>query len=774
MVPDGLRKPVPRHVVVLAILLAVGIPAGATYLSRALRRAPAAEAPQAPTVFRYQRHLPIDTSGYSIVQATIPAWEPTATLEDLHKHWQGIGGRMTAEQINLLGKTTSLEERVKEAIKKVQLLNFQGKAEEAYNDLARLRDEITNDPKLEPAWLFTLIYYQGITALRRGENENCVNCLGASACILPISHSAIHQMPIGSRTAIKHFMEYLSAYPNDLEVRWLLNLAHMTLGQHPDRVAKEYLIQIDAIQGTKYSIGQFRNVSHLVGLQQDNMAGGAIMDDFDNDGLLDIVVTSSDLTQNMAFYRNTGDGKFKNLTQQFGLVGQLGGLNCVQTDYNNDGWLDIFIPRGAWQTHAIRPTLLRNDHGKRFVDVTEQAGLLKPCNSNSAQWADFDNDGWLDLFVCCEQQPNMLFRNRGDGTFVDVASAAGVALPAKTGGSGSISGYTGILGAATTMCKGGNWIDFDNDDYPDLFLNYGAGQARLFRNNRRGAFREVTKELGLDGPMGGFGCWAWDYDNDGWLDIWATSYDRTVEDVVLGIQGKPHSRKTNRLWRNLRGTRFENRTREAGLDGCYATMGCNFGDLDGDGWLDMYLGTGDPSLSTLVPNRLFRGLGGKRFAEISGSSGTAHLQKGHGVAMGDWDRNGSLDLFIELGGAIPGDRYHNVMFQNPGNTNSWVTLKFAGVKSNRPGIGARIKIVTAGKSPMTIHRVVCSGSSFGANPLEQTIGLGKAQKIDRLEVRWPTSRSTQVFRNLAVNRAVLVREFAPGVVTIPSRRVPSP
>ncbi len=127
-------------------------------------------------------------------------------------------------------------------------------------------------------------------------------------------------------------------------------------------------------------------------------------------------------------------------------------------------------------------------------------------------------------------------------------------------------------------------------------------------------------------------------------------------------------------------------------------MGSNYGDFDNDGWLDMYLGTGEPSLATLVPNRMFKNVGGERFAEITGTSGTGHLQKGHGVACGDWDRDGDVDLFVQTGGAANGDRYHNLLFQNPGQGNHWLTVKLVGKKTNRAAIGARIKVSPPARS----------------------------------------------------------------------------
>ena len=309
-------------------------------------------------------------------------------------------------------------------------------------------------------------------------------------------------------------------------------------------------------------------------------------------------------------------------------------------------------------------------------------------------------------------------------------------------------------------CKGCTWIDYDNDGFPDLFVNNMNETARLYHNDRDGRFTEVTQSMDIDGPTSGFACWAWDYDNDGWLDIFACSNDRTLADVVKGMLGQPHTRGTGRLYRNAAGERFENRTREAGLDMVFAPMGSNFGDFDNDGWLDFYLGTGDPDLSTIIPNRMFKNAGGERFADITVSSRTGHLQKGHAVACGDWDRDGDVDLFIETGGAVNGDKYHNVLFQNPGQGNHWLTLKLVGKKTNRAAIGARIKVVTAGQKPLTIHRHVSSGSSFGANPLEQTIGLAQAERIAILEIHWPTSGTTQIFRDIAADQAIEVTEFA--------------
>ncbi|HLJ11765.1 MAG TPA: CRTAC1 family protein, partial [Planctomycetaceae bacterium] len=582
------------------------------------------------------------------------------------------------------------------------------------------------------------------TALRQGENENCIMCRGESSCILPISPAAVHTNPDGSRLAIRHFTEYLEQFPDDLEVKWPLNVAHMTLGEYPDKVDPRYLVPLDRFLNSEFDIGAFRDVGHLVGVNHFKQAGGGIMEDFDNDGLLDFVTTTTDATGPMVIYRNTGNGKVENCTETAGVNDQLGGLNCVQTDYNNDGYMDIFIMRGAWMECPVRPSLLKNNQDGTFTDVTKAAGLLDPVNSVAAAWADYDNDGWLDVFICCERQESRLYHNRRNGTFEELSRPAGIDSRERT------------------HCKGAAWFDYDNDGYPDLFLNYLAatGGSQLFHNDRNGTFSDATFSMEVGEPVQGFSCWAWDYDNDGWIDIFATCFERTLADVVKGLMGEPHECNSNRLYRNLNGRRFEDKTTEAGLDVVYSTMGSNFGDFDNDGFLDMYLSTGEPNLHFLRPNRMLKNVAGRRFADITASYRTGNLQKGHGVACGDWDRDGDNDLFVVMGGTVNGDKYHNVLFQNPGQKNHWVTVKLIGEKTNRAAIGARIKLVTKGDVPLTIHRHVSSGSSFGANPLQQTIGVGPAERIERLEIQWPTSGTTQVFEDVAADQAIEITEFA--------------
>ena len=732
--------------VVLGMLVGLLLAAGGAIItlvwsSRGLQARPTAA--RARGNLKYEPRATMDTSGYASVLELLPRWGTDQTLRGISEIWRDAGARGIAKIDDEVSKSGALDiDRVTLLIAKALLLNFDSKPQLAYDVIQQTRSSVEKDDALAEKTLYTLIYLQGVAALRRGETENCVMCRGESSCILPIIPAALHNDPTGSRLAIRHFTEYLKQFPDDRDVSWLLNVAHMTLGEHPNQVDPRFLISIDRFAKSEFDIGRFRDIGDLAKVNRFNMAGGSVMEDFDNDGLLDLATTSFDPTLPMALYRNQGDGTFKEMAKTAGLLDQLGGKNLVQTDFNNDGRMDLFISRGAWFSSPFPQTLLRNNGDGSFSDVTKEAGLLDPVNSTCSRWADYDNDGWLDVYIICERQTNRLYHNRGDGTFEEVSAKAGV------------------QGEAKSFCKGANWIDFDNDDYPDLFIDNMKGTANLYHNNRNGTFNDVTESMGIDGPTTGFSCWAWDYDNDGWLDIFATSFDHSPADVVNGMIGRPHKRSSNRLWHNVHGQKFENATSAAGLDLVFATMGCNFGDFDNDGFLDFYLGTGAPDLGIVVPNRMFKSVEGRRFAEITGSSGTGNLQKGHGVSCADWDRDGDLDIFIEMGGTTPGDRYHNILFENPGQGNHWLSVKLKGVKTNRAALGARIKVVTSGDHPLTIYRHVSSGSSWGANPLEQHIGLAKATRISLLEIHWPTSGTTQVFHDIAADQAIEVTEFA--------------
>jgi hypothetical protein len=320
------------------------------------------------------------------------------------------------------------------------------------------------------------------------------------------------------------------------------------------------------------------------------------------------------------------------------------------------------------------------------------------------------------------------------------------------------------------------WGDADRDGRPDLYLSCLGEKNRLFLNQGRGAdgrcrFTEVGEQAGVVEPMMSFPTWFWDYDNDGWLDLLVAPYSGFLGDslaaVVADVLGLPNTLERGRLYRN-QGTEpggavlFRDVTRETGLDRPLLAMGANFGDLDNDGWLDAYFGTGEPNPKTLVPNRMFRNDGGRRFQDTTTAGGFGHLQKGHGIAFGALDNDGQQDVYAVMGGAYPGDGYYNALFVNPGNANAWLTLFLEGVTSNRAAIGARVRVVAQGSDgERSIWRTVGTGGSFGSSSLRQEIGLGDARAIDRVEVAWPNAAGTvETFRGLEPRAGYRLREGA--------------
>jgi hypothetical protein len=191
-----------------------------------------------------------------------------------------------------------------------------------------------------------------------------------------------------------------------------------------------------------------------------------------------------------------------------------------------------------------------------------------------------------------------------------------------------------------------------------------------------------------------------------------------------------------------------------------APMGANFGDFDNDGFLDIYLGTGDMSYEGLDLNLLFKNVEGSFFEDVTISSGTGHLQKGHGVSFADWDWDGDLDLFVELGGAAPGDQAYNALFQNPGHGRHWLKIKLIGTKTNRSALGARIHAELTGTdgTSRSIFRVIGNNGSFGGNSLVESLGLGDVKSVARLTVSWPTSKTTQTFRDIAADQTIAITE----------------
>ncbi len=645
---------------------------------------------------------------------------------------------------------------------------------------------------------------RAVAYMRLGEQENCVAQHTGDSCLFPIRAGGVHMKRRGSLAAVAAFESILEQRPNDLVVKWLLNISCMTLGRGPDTLRPEWRID-PASYRSKVDFPAFKEIAAPLGLAVNALAGGVVIDDFDGDGYLDIMVSEAAPIDSepgqLHLFHNMGDGTFADWTKQAGLTGIRGGLNLIQADYDNNGYPDVLVLRGGWQMDYGQPsTLLRND-GKRFTDVTARAGLLQIEATQTAAWGDFDNDGFLDLFVGTEsgfplrvlgsasklssrllldfyrlahpQAQGHLYRNQGDGTFKDILPELGL----------DVRGWI----------KGSAWSDYDHDGRIDLYLSrYGDTNILLHNDGPdskgRWRFSDVTGRAGVADPIYSFPTWFFDYDNDGWDDIFVGGYPparvmfpgkglpielkTSARDEIADFLGQPVASGDGkpRLFHNRGDGTFADVTKEAGLWKSMSVMGSNFGDFDNDGFLDMYLGTGTPPFEFLVPNRAFRNEGGRRFEDVTVAADVGTLAKGHGVAFADIDNDGDQDIYEVLGGAFPGDIFPNALFQNPGNGNDWISLKLEGTRANRSAIGARIHVTLAGRSgTRSVYRTVGSGGSFGASPLEQEIGLGCLEKdgaaIEEIEITWPDrERSIQKLGALSANASYVVRQGEPAAL----------
>jgi tetratricopeptide (TPR) repeat protein len=559
--------------------------------------------------------------------------------------------------------------------------------------------------------------------------------------IFPPLHPGAHfDKQDESQRAIDYLSKYLESNPDNDQAKWLLNVAYFTLGKYPDGVPPALLIP-QAAFASGQDIGRFKDIAHATGLDAFLAAGGLVVDDFENNGQLDVVVSSQDVCEPMRYFHNNGDGTFSDRSAQAGLSDQLGGLNIVAADYNNDGCIDLLVLRGGWE-FGMRKSLLRNNCNGTFTDVTGPSGLNdRVTQTQSAVWEDIDNDGNLDLFIANENSPAQLFRNRGDGTFEDISHAAGI--------------------DRTAFSKAVTAADYDNDGFVDFYVSNFDGANFLYRNNGDRTFTEIATQAGVREPLFSFSSWFFDYDNDGWPDLLVTDYPWSVDDIMRSYLHLPARSETMKLYRNLHNGTFEDVTAKVGLDRVFMPMGTNFGDVDNDGFLDMYLGMGNPSLGSLTPHELLRNDAGKRFVDITASSGTGELHKGHGTAFADLRRNGQEDIITENGGAIPAEKHTLRLFQNPGNRNDWINVHLVGVKSNRTAIGAKIQVTVqnAGGVARSIFRTVGETSSFGGNPTEQHIGLGPDAKIVALDMFWPASNTHQHFAQVEKNQFIQIKEF---------------
>jgi hypothetical protein len=531
----------------------------------------------------------------------------------------------------------------------------------------------------------------------------------------------------------------------------------------------------------------------------EEMGGGVAFLDYDNDGWPDIFLVNGARLEGFPkgqepsnyLFHNNHDGTFTDVTKQAGLVHSGWGQGVCVGDYNNDGFDDIFVT--SWGDNV----LYRNNGDGTFTDVTDKAGLSGTEGrwSTGCSFLDYDRDGHLDLFVsnyvtfdlkvaplpganyycsfmnvpvACGPEglgggTNILYHNRGDGTFEDVSEKSGVTYPRGT--------KELTLAADRTWRPVGSYgfaslaADFDNDGWPDIYVSCDTAPSLLYHNNRNGTFTEVGIPAGcaLSGQgtrQGGMGAATADYDGDGWLDL-----------VKVNFAGDPTT-----LYHNNGDGTFSEVSQQAGLGAItqYVGMGVGFLDFDNDGWKDIFVADGHvyPEADRIPgipgfkqPNVLFRNLGNGRFADVSSTAGPGLkiVASSHGCAFADYDNDGDIDILVSNNNEPP-----NLLRNDGGNKRNWLLVKCLGTRSNRSAIGARVRVVTGQHAQM---EEVISGSSFlSQSDLRLHFGLGQAKAADLVEVAWPSGLK-ESFRNVPANQLITLEEGR-GIVktqTFPAR-----
>ena len=389
---------------------------------------------------------------------------------------------------------------------------------------------------------------------------------------------------------------------------------------------------------------------------------------------------------------------------------------------------------------------MRNNGNNTFDDVTRSSGILSFHPTQTAAWADINKDGYPDLFIGNEfvkgegNHYSELYINQRNGTFKEESKEYGL---------GEIRGYI----------KGVSFGDINNDLWPDLYISIMGDKNLLFKNEE-GKFKNISEKAGIQQPINSFPCWFWDVNNDGFQDIFVSGYDphnmnNLSSDFSKELQGKQVVTDKPRLYINKGDETFSDQTEAYGLDKTMFAMGANFGDLDNDGYLDFYVGTGAPDYSTVVPNRMFLNTKGKEFREVTSAGLFGHVQKGHGVGFADIDRDGDQEIYAVMGGAYEGDTFTNVLFQNPISENNWVIIELKGRSTNYNAIGTTIEMEL--DNGIKIYHNVGTGGSFGSSSLQAELGLGSSTAVKKLIIKWQNG-AQQEFTNIAGNKKYSIIE----------------
>lgn len=546
----------------------------------------------------------------------------------------------------------------------------------------------------------------------------------------------------------RQFYEALQVRGSSID-QWLLHVAmsQMKAGAPPLPASALFPAAAPAIDAAHPPLLQFENIAAALGVDRIDGNGTCAWGDYDGDGRIDLAVSGSGTF--LSLYRNVG-ARFKEVTVEAGLANVPSGYSLNFIDYDNDGRLDLYMSMNGW-SGPMPNRLFRNVGNGRFEDVSKASGAGDPGSGFVSVWGDLDNDGFLDFAVANgvlkDGSVPQIYRNNGDGTFRKMTIEAGIKEPPSYGAIGVALG------------------DYDRDGDLDILINgLDTAPNRLYRNEGKWRFTEVAQRAGLvQPPHNGFVCFFFDYNNDGWPDVLTTSlapWPAVVEGLKKGFSIAPRQAihpDASRLFRNNGNGTFTDVTFEAKLYHPMGVMGAGIADIDNDGFLDLYFGTGDPQLTRLEPNRFFRNNGDGTFSDLTTFAGFARPgNKGHGVTFIDFDNDGDLDIYAQLGGHYPGDHAANAFYRNlAANRNRWLQVDLIGVKSNRFAVGAEL-IAKAGT--LILHREVKGAEGFGAtNPYRVHFGLGQQESVESLEVRWPSGIRHHL-RAVKGSQAIVLKE----------------
>ena len=530
--------------------------------------------------------------------------------------------------------------------------------------------------------------------------------------------------------------------PGNIWAKWNLSLAVELAGGDGSSLPAELQIAYPAPDGSLSPV-RFFDVARELGVDKLSHGRGAAWVDFDNDGLYDLFCAG--IGDPHSLYRNKGGGVFTDVTSDTGLQDPRGGWAALAADFDNDGDEDLYVTRDGWMGRGLN-SLYLNEGSVSFADAGVRLGVADGSDSFTAAAADYDKDGYLDIYVANgvstpEGSPNVLYHNKGNGYFEEISLQAGVA---NSGNS---------IGSA--------WGDYNGDGYPDLYVaNYGNPNA-LYRNRGDGTFEDVTIASGTIGPRYSFVSFFFDYNNDALLDLfmvsWTQDFPTAIRSAVEGRVVDEERRLA--LLRNDGDGTFTDVTFEAGLAINSGAMSAAYADLDNDGYLDLIIGNGGPTMDRYEPDRVFRNKGDGTFAEISRSVGLANIGKTHGIAGHDYDRDGDLDLYMGVGGQEFSDRQPNALFRNEGSDNHWLAIRLVGTRSNRNAVGTKVTVWT---EDLLRFQEVAVGGGFGStNSLPLEFGLGGHPRADRVEIVWPAG-GKQTLLDVPADRFIEVVEGQDG------------